>query len=255
MEAVRQAASFEGLIILAVIYFVLNLLSRAGKRAGQSDQPPAEAPDEPAPTQQEALSLEKILQEIERVKKEKAAERRVPPAERAKPLPPRRPPPPPLRRPEVEARQGRMASPRRLPPPATPGGPMGRPGSRKLQSHEEVEERESLEGASLEVEESLEVLDDTRFRPLSTLDHDDEAEAVVQARIKAAEQRNRAHTAKDHREFHDQLAQDEIGAAPAAAKAATAAQARAANLRKALIWREILGPPKGLEDWGEGLRD
>lgn len=247
MDGVRLAASFEGLIILAVIYFVLNLLSRAGKKQGRTDQPPAELPDEPTPTQEEALSLEKILQEIERVKREKAAERKLPPTPRPEPAP-KRPPPPPMRRPEPVARQGRMASPRRQPPPVTEGGPLGRQGKRRLESHEEVEERQSYdEGRSLEVEESLEVLDDTRFQPLSTLDHDDEAEAIVQRRVKAAELRNRAHSEQDHRDFHKRVTGGEIGSEAEAAKAAAAqAKTRASNLRRAVVWREILGPPKAL---------
>lgn len=253
MELVREAASFEGLIVLGVIYFVLNLLSRAGKKQGQSHQPPADLPDEPTPTQDEALSLERILQEIERVKREKAAEHRLPPPQRPPSLPPRRPAPPPMRRPEPQPLKGRMASPRRMPPPpTTEGGPMGRHGKRALESHEEIEERESFdEGRSLEVEESLDVLDETRLRPeRREEDHDDEAEAIVQGRIKAAEARNRAHTEQDHRSFHDRVMHGEIGAPQTeAAKAADArAKSSAMSLRRAVVWAEILGPPKGLQD-------
>lgn len=252
MEPVREAASFEGLIILGVIYFVLNLLSRAGKKQGQSNQPPAELPDEPTPTQDEALSLERILQEIERVKKEKATERRQPAPQRPAAPPLRRPTPPPMRRPEPQQPKGRMASPRRMPPPTTEGGPLGRHAKRTLESHEEIEERGSFdEGRSLEVEESLQVLDETRLRPARREeDHDDEAEAIVQGRLKAAEARNRTLTDQDHRSFHDRVIQGEIGAPQTeAAKAADAkAKSSALSLKRAVVWSEILGLPKGLQD-------
>lgn len=247
---IREAASFEGLIILAVIYFVLNLLSKAGKKQGRSTQEPADLPDEPTPTQEEALSLEKILKEIERVKQEKAAERRVPTVQRQAPPPPRRPAPPPMRRPQPSSPTGRMASGRRKPPPSSESGPLGRHGQRPLESHEEVEERESFDdGRSLEVEESLEVLDESRLRPVrQEEDRDDEAEGIVQRRVKAAESRNRAHSDQDHREFHDRVTKGEIGAPQTEAAGAAKARSSASNLRRAVVWREILGPPKALED-------
>ncbi len=255
MNLVREAASFEGLIILAVIYFVLNLLSKAGKKQGQSGESPAQLPDEPTATQEEALSLEKILQEIERVKKEKAVGRREPVAQRpAPPLPERRPAPPPMRRKEVADRD-RTASVRgtRLSRPGS--GPMGRQGKRPLESHEDIEERQSYDDAgSLEVEESLEVLDETRLRPARReRDHDDEAEAVVEQRVKAAMSRNRGHTDRDHQEFHERVTSGEIGGTETEAAKATAARAktRASNLRRAVVWREILGPPKALVEWGD----
>lgn len=257
MNLVREAASFEGLIILAVIYFVLNLLSKAGKKQGQSGESPAELPDEPTATQEEALSLEKILQEIERVKKEKAAGRREPVAQRpAPPLPERRPAPPPMRRKDVADRD-RTDSVRGTRLSRPDSGPLGRHGSRSLEAHEEIEERRSYDdGGSLEVEESLEVLDETRLRPARPeRDHDDEAEAIVQQRVKAAMSRNRAHTEQDHREFHERVTSGEIGGAQseAAKAAATRAKTQASNLRRAVVWREILGPPKALDEWGDGI--
>ncbi len=249
---VREAASFEGLIILAVIYFVLNLLSKAGKKQGQSSERPAELPDEPTPTQEEALSLEKILQEIERVKKEKAGGRRAPVAQPTAAPPVRRPGPPPMRRPDPAPPRARTVAPRAGRPANPDRGPMGRHGKRPLESHEDIEERHSYDDAgSLEVAESLEVLDETRLRaPRRDRDHDDEAEAVVQGRIKAAASRNRAHTDQDHQDFHDRVLGGEIGAPQTeAAKAAAArARTRASNLRRAVVWREILGPPKALEE-------
>lgn len=256
MNLVREAASFEGLIILAVIYFVLNLLSKAGKKQGQSRESPPDLPDEPTATQEEALSLERILQEIERVKKEKAAERPVPVAQRPAPPPDRRPAPPPMRRKDVAARD-RTDSVRGTRLSRPDSGPMGRHGKRALEPHEDVEERQSYDDAgSLEVEESLEVLDETRLRPARPeRDHDQEAEAIVEQRVKAAMSRNRAHTEQDHREFHERVTSGEIGGAQSEAAKAAAAQAktRASNLRRAIVWREILGPPKALVEWGDEI--
>jgi hypothetical protein len=239
VDGLRQAASFEGLIVLAVIYFVLNLLQKAGRKAEQERRRaplPLPEPEESTPTQQESLSLESILREIERVKRQG----QVP----ARPEPLQRPPPPPPR----QAPQPRVAKPlpsRRPPPPRRKEvvqddrGPMGRRGGTALPGAEEVEEVISLEGSSLEGTESLENFDDVhRRRPV--LDHDDSAEAVVQRRIDAVEARNREHREVDHQAFHARIRVGE--AAPGAAQRHTPSK-----LREAVIWREILGPPKGLE--------
>jgi len=116
---------------------------------------------------------------------------------------------------------------------------MGRRARTQLPGAEEVEEVISLEGGSLEVAESLENFDDLhRRRPV--VDHDEGAEAVVQRRIDAAEARNREHREVDHQAFHTRIREGE--AAPGAAQ-----RHSRSKLREAIIWREILGPPKGLE--------
>ncbi|MBK8005815.1 MAG: hypothetical protein IPK12_18335 [Gemmatimonadetes bacterium] len=126
-------------------------------------------------------------------------------------------------------------------------GPLGRSADRAIPEAEDVEERGSLEGESLEVAESLEILDETRLRPPRRIeDQDDLAEQVAQRRVKQAEQRNQAHRAADHAAFHDHIAQGEIGA-DAGAEQAAARGTRRQQLRQAVIWREILGPPRGEE--------
>ena len=110
----------------------------------------------------------------------------------------------------LEALQGRVE---------TPGGPMGRRDSAPLPSAE-VEE----EGRSLEVE-----------------NRDEEAEAVVQRRIKEAEARNRARTPADHAAFDQQIRQQPD-------QTAVAKPAGDEQLRQAIIWREILGPPAAFRD-------
>lgn len=238
MSGLREAAGFEGLIVLAVIYFVLTLLQKAGKKAAQArrglPQPPPE-PEEDTPTQQESLSLEHILGEIERVKQQNQQPSRPEPLKR--PAPPPRLPPKPVQSKPLPSR--RPPPPRRKEVVQDERGPMGRRGRMELASAEEVEERTSLEGGSLEQPESLENFDDAhRHRPV--LDQDDDAEAVVQRRIEAAEARNREHREVDHRAFHARIRGG--AAAPGAAQ-----RYSPAKLREAVIWREILGPPKALE--------
>jgi hypothetical protein len=289
IEEVRSAASFEGLIVLAVIYFVLSMLSKAGKKAGRQRPVPPPQPHDPATTatQEEGFSLEAVLREIERVKRE-AERRQTPPAQ--DPERPRMVNPPVHSRPEgqrprhleaaerqraegqrprhIEALErarpegerprhieqlGRPKSegkrPRALPSTERRGrmakvldemGPLGRHSPTRLPSAEEMEERDSLEGQSLEVEGQLEVLDETRRRPRVEVDQDEGAEAVIQRRLQEAEARNREFSETDHRKFHQKLNQSST-------KAATPRGLTTAQLRQAFVWREILGPPKGLE--------
>jgi hypothetical protein len=238
VESVRVAAGFEGLIVLAIIYFVLNALQRAGEKARRSKPggPPPPEPEEPTPTQEEGFSLEGVLREIERLKLEQA-EQRTPPA----PRPERTLPPQPKRPVPV---QRKAPPPMRGGSPYSPRGPVGRPATRALPSAEEVEVRETWEeGVSLEVEESLEILDETRLRPPPVpVDHDNEAEGIVEARIRAAELRNRSHSEADHRSFHERMTQ------PAAPAQPVQAARKKTRLQQAIIWREILGPPKAFEE-------
>ena len=225
----RSAAGIEGLLILGAIYFVLNLLSKAGKKAAQRGTlPPTDADDESSSTQDEAVSLEKILREIQRVKQEKDLPRPAQ-AQRQKTLPARKAAPP-QRRAQPTGDDYR--------------GPLGRHSRTRLPGAEEVEERTSLEGESLEVEESLEVIDDRPARRLRIeVDSDDRAEEVAQRRIREAEARNRPLNAADHRRFDA-----EIRPAARAAAAEPKKTAGRSRLKEALVWREILGPPKSLQE-------
>jgi hypothetical protein len=241
VDLVREAAGFEGLIVLAVIYFVLNALQKAGEKARRSRSPgaPPPGPSEPTPTQEEGFSLENVLREIERLKAEQEAKPLPPPPrqetaappKRERPLPARRQVPPPMRRQGLPAERG----------------PMGRQAQRKLPPAEEVEVRETWdEQVPAEVAGSLENLDETRFRPPPVpVDQDDEAEAIAGARIRAAEMRNRPHLEVDHRSFHERVMQQAAKAPPPGVEAARKERER---LRAAVIWREILGPPKAFEE-------
>lgn len=229
----RQAAGFEGFIVLAVIYFILSQLQKAGKRANQSRLPPPPTPDDqPSVTQREGLSLETILKEIERVKqqqmqREDASHRPLPdPRPVAKPLPARRPSP--SKRPQVVQDER---------------GPLGRHSQGRLASAEEVEELATFdEGRSLEDTESVEGFDPDRSRRTRVrVDTDEQAEAVIQKRLKAVQARNQPHRDADHRAFDQQIRAEGTPAAPAL-------RFTKEQLKQAFVWREILGPPKGLEE-------
>ncbi len=123
--------------------------------------------------------------------------------------------------------------------PGAPGsGPMGRRSAPPAELAEDVEER-----ASLEVEERVLNLEATPVARASRrdVDHDDEAEGVVQARIRAAEMRNRPLNLADHAAFDARIRQEP------ADNTRTAAPLRR-SLRDAIVWREILGPPVSLRD-------
>lgn len=119
-------------------------------------------------------------------------------------------------------------------------GPVGRTPDRRLPPAEEVEERESLEVAP-EVQ-SLE--SDPRRTARVEVDQDDEAEQIVARRMAAAEAQGRPLTKADHRAFDERIRQE--AADKTATKGYTARQ-----LRDAVVWREILGPPVSLRGEGE----
>ena len=119
-------------------------------------------------------------------------------------------------------------------------GPTGRKPDRRLPPAEEVEEGESLE-VTPEVH-SLET--DTRRAERAVVDQDDEAEKVVTRRIAAAEANAAPRTRAEHQAFDARIRQEP--ADKTATRAYTAKQ-----LRDAVVWREILGPPVSLREDGE----
>jgi hypothetical protein len=119
-------------------------------------------------------------------------------------------------------------------------GPVGRPPDRRLPPAEDVEERGSLEVAP-EVQ-SLER--DPKRQARVEVDQDDEAERIVARRMAAAEAQGKPLTKADHRAFDERIRQE--AADKTATKGYTARQ-----LREAVVWREILGPPVSLRGEGE----
>jgi hypothetical protein len=116
-------------------------------------------------------------------------------------------------------------------------GPTGRRASIPLPEEEEVEERESLESEPQVV--SLER--DVRRAARPEFTQDEGAEQTVAGRIKAAAARDTAHTKAKHAKFDEQIRQQ-----PADHTAVRGYTAQ--ELRRAVVWREILGPPVSMRE-------
>jgi hypothetical protein len=112
-------------------------------------------------------------------------------------------------------------------------GPLGRGPDAPLPTAEESEEAVSLEGPAQVVSRELPVARGGR----PEVDQDDEAEQVAARRIAAAEARGGPLTVADHLTFDSRIRQE-----PADHTATTAYSS--SKLRQAVVWREILGPPK-----------
>jgi hypothetical protein len=118
----------------------------------------------------------------------------------------------------------------RLPAPERP-----RPTLRSVPptaGEEDVEEGGSLE----EPEQVVSLETQASRRERAEYDQDSDAEAIVQRRIEAARARDRAMTKTDHEIFHAKVRQEV--ADHTAVRRYTPRQ-----LRDAIVWREILGPP------------
>jgi hypothetical protein len=118
----------------------------------------------------------------------------------------------------------------RLPAPQRPG-PTRLPVPTEAEE-EDVEERDSLE----ESEQVVSLETDVSRRERAEYDQDSDAEAIVQRRIQAARARDRALSKTDHKAFDAKIRQEV--ADHTAVRRYTPAQ-----LRDAVVWREILGPP------------
>lgn len=146
------------------------------------------------------------------------------------------------------ANRNRQSSPRprqpRLPRPSA--GPIDGDATQKEGTRLEVMLRElqqaledsgRQEGISLEVEPETVSLESVDSRPpRRQVDQDDEAEQVAAKRIRAAAARDTAQTPIDHAAFDQQIRQQP--ADHTSVRTLTTQQ-----LRDAMIWREILGPP------------
>jgi hypothetical protein len=121
--------------------------------------------------------------------------------------------------------------PRRPPVPAPP-----------LPDDEDVEERESLEEPERVVSLETEVNRPARAR----YDQDSGAEELVRRRIAAAEARGGAITRADHKRFDARIRQEP------ADHTAVHRRYTPQQLRNAVVWRELLGPPVSERDRGGG---
>ncbi len=226
MDGVRSAASLEGLIIFGAIYFFLNLMAKAGKKK-EAPRTDGEILRAGATEEDTGLSLQKVLREIQRAKERAEAEQT---AARAA-------------RPAAQPRGERVRQPRPERAPrsklnAEERGPLGRHSLTRLPAAEEVEDRTSLESGSREVALRIQNLDN---RTRDVVDLDDEAEEAVQRRLAWAAARNREHRAVDHQGFDAKIRE------PAAADPVVR-RFSPSQMRDAFVWREILGPPRSLEE-------
>lgn len=217
-EGVARADGISGFVVIAVIYAVMTVI---GKIKGAS-QPPSGQPPE---------------------------------AEQRKPRPPQ------LRRP-ARPQGGTYA------PPSAPAmrsgkagntqlearkleellrvlgqagesgsqGPLGRRGT-PLPAAEEVEESQTLEVP----EEVVDLETEVRRSDRQVVDFDDQAEKIIKERISAASSRDRSLNRADHLEFDERIRK-------VAADKTAVAKANRKQLRDAIVWREILGPPIALRD-------
>ena len=111
-------------------------------------------------------------------------------------------------------------------------GPLGRQAQLPLPGDEDVEERQSLEH-----EPEIVTLEEEIRRPARReYTQDADAEQLVQKRILAAAARDTARTKAEHHEFDQRIRKEP------ADKTATPGYT-AKQLRDAVVWREILGPP------------
>ena len=115
---------------------------------------------------------------------------------------------------------------------------------------EDPDEAYSLEGVTLEGE-SRELAPVRVARVERT--EDESASALVQRRIDAAALRSGALGPSDHAAFHRRLATQSapVQVERSGTRPAVRAGTRA-DLRRAVVWREILGPPVSLRDGGGG---
>ena len=121
--------------------------------------------------------------------------------------------------------------------------PAGRQNRMELPDDEDVEDRESLETDPTVVSLEQEV---TRV-PRQEYSHDHEAEKLVQKRITTAAARDRVRTKADHLEFDQRIRQE-----PAEHTATGGYNTK--QLRDAVVWREILGPPVSEREGVSGER-
>ena len=202
---------FGGLLLLGFMWLVFNAIRKAGSQApGTRRPPPSGAPAPP-----------------------RASGSGVTRAGGARPLPP-------AGRNDPTQREGQRLEEllrtlgRTLDQAA---GPMGRAPDRRLPPAEDVEE-----GQSLETMPRVRSLETEPQRPERVrVDHDDDAEQLVARRIAAAEARSGPRTRADHQAFDQRIRRE-----PADKTAARRLTRR--QLRDAVVWREILGPPVSLRD-------
>ena len=198
---------FSGLLVLGVVWLLFNLIGQ-GKRAGRSAPRGSPPRADRAPQPPGAAAPDATQQEGSRLEQLlRELERNLE---------------------GVRGTQPPVAS--RLPAPR----PADRPGlpTPVEGEQEDIEDRVSLE----EPERVVSLEAEPQRRPRARYDHDAEAEGVVHRRIAEARSRDGALNQKDHQVFDARVRQEP--ADHTAVRRYTPAQ-----LRDAIVWREILGRP------------
>jgi hypothetical protein len=121
--------------------------------------------------------------------------------------------------------------------------PIEREERMELPDDEDVEERESLETQP----EIISLEEEVRRAPRQRYTQDQEAEELVRKRITSAAARDTARSKADHLEFDQRIRQE-----PAEHTATSGYTAK--QLRDAVVWREILGPPVSEREGVSGER-
>jgi hypothetical protein len=217
-EGVARADGISGFIVIAVIYAVLTVIGKIkGASQPRAGEPPEAGPRKPRPSR---------ARQPARPEGGTYAPRSAPPMRSGQPGDTQRE----ARKLEELLRVLGQAGDRES------QGPLGRRGS-PLPPAEEVEEKETLEVP----EEVVDLETEVRRSDRQVVDFDDQAEKIIKERISAASSRNRSLNRADHLEFDERIRQ-------VAADKTAVAKADRKQLRDAIVWREILGPPIAFRD-------
>ena len=136
--------------------------------------------------------------------------------------------------------------------PSTGSRPAARSGGMLAEIQKALEEmKRANEGAALEddreeeavlheVPPEVRTLEDFTLRPERVVVDQEAIEALTAKRAEWAEARGRPHTKADHRAFDAKIRREEPGL--------PAGPDRIAELRRMIVWREVLGKPVSLRD-------
>ena len=104
-----------------------------------------------------------------------------------------------------------------------------------------ADEDDEVEAVSREVEPETRSLEDLTPRAERVIvDQDDAIEAIAAKRVEWAEARSRSHSSADHRAFDTKVRSPDA--------VVSNAPDRLAELRRMIVWQEVLGKPVSLRD-------
>ena len=224
---------FDTLIfLLAAGYALLQWMIRGVRKAsGQG----GEQPDVSVEQAEQQVRRQRRLEQLKARRQERIDARQT---QRATVRPPQPVQPVPRSRQEQQLEEFRRTMEQLLGVRTGPErGPLGRRGGVVLEPDEDIEEVDTLE----EMPEVVSLATGSERTGRVVVDQDDQAAALVQRRIKAAEARSGAITRADHAKFDQTI---RAAAAPIQVQRARKKVPRGTgSIREALVWAEILGPP------------